>query len=172
MEPLPCIEGCVLPIRMEGSLVSIFVEGPVCIMRMRARSAALEFGRVTPGMLPGATAIQTPSPMKPPAATRVKRSCLTGASFWTKMTPATTAIQNRLITPTAKSASMMPQQQPTQYAPCSAPIRKEPAQPAEIGAGAGVHPSHALDGDDPRDEGAAQERGCDEHRPGQGAHAA
>ena len=50
-----------------------------------------------------------------------------GASFSTRITTATTAIQNRLITPSANRASIRPQQQPTQNAPCSTPIRKAPS---------------------------------------------
>ena len=98
------------------------------IIRIRARSAPCESGWTRPGTLAGADATQMPSAISATPKTRTSRSPW-GASFSTKITAATTAIQNRLITPSANRASISPRQHPMQNAPCSSPIRKAPARP-------------------------------------------
>ena len=85
-------------------------------------------GSVRNGTLPGATAIQMPSPTSASANTIVSRSP-TGSTFSAKITAATITIHVRLITPTAKSTSISAQQQPTHQSPCSTPIRSAPSAP-------------------------------------------
>ena len=87
--------------------------GSMCIIRSLARRAVPESGWTRPGTLAGETAIQTPAAANPTANRRVVASP-PGSTFWTKTSAATTAIHVRLITPTAKSTSISPQQQPTQ----------------------------------------------------------
>src|SRR6478736_5942405 len=75
--------------------------------------AGLLPGCVRSGTLPGAAATQIPSATRATARAVVKRSPQ-GTIFWTKMTAATRAIQKRLITPSANSTIIRPQQHPTQ----------------------------------------------------------
>src|SRR5436190_17847365 len=49
-----------------------------------------------------------------------------GNSFSTAISAAMNAIQPMLITPSANSAAISAQQQPTHQAPCTAPIRNAP----------------------------------------------
>src|SRR5215208_7144628 len=83
-------------------------------------------GSVRPGTLAGATATESPSTTSPTATARVSAKPR-GKTFSTKITAAMTAIQKRLITPTAKRTSIRPPEQPTQSNPCSSPLRKAPA---------------------------------------------
>src|SRR6516164_11442247 len=77
-------------------------------------------GWVSPGTLEDATITQTPNTTNATASGRVNRQP-PGIAFSAKITPARTAVQVRLITPSANSSNISPQQQPTQYAPCLAP---------------------------------------------------
>ena len=60
-----------------------------------------------------AAATQIPSATSTAATSGTSRSPC-GKSFWTTMTPATSAIQNKLITPSANRTTINPKQQPTQ----------------------------------------------------------
>ena len=53
-----------------------------------------------------------------------------GSSFSAAISAATNAIHGMLITPSANSAAMRAQQQPTHQAPCSTPRRKAPSDPS------------------------------------------
>ena len=53
-----------------------------------------------------------------------------GKVFSTAISPATTAIQDTLMTPSANSEAISAQQQPTHHAPFLAPIRTAPASPS------------------------------------------
>jgi hypothetical protein len=72
---------------------------------------------------------QIPSATNAQASGRVNRQP-PGIDFSAKITPASTAIQTRLIAPSANRISISPQQQPTQNAPCSIPIRSAPEAPS------------------------------------------
>ena len=52
-----------------------------------------------------------------------------GSSFSIAISAAMNAIQPMLITPSANSAAISVQQQPTHQPPCSIPIRSAPAPP-------------------------------------------
>src|SRR3954465_3533801 len=52
-----------------------------------------------------------------------------GSVFSIAMSPATAAIHDTLMTPSAKSEAMSAQQHPTHHAPFCAPIRSAPAGP-------------------------------------------
>src|SRR5215212_6843725 len=89
----------------------------------------LAAGSVSPGTLPGEAAIQIPSATNASAATRDSRKPC-GSTFSAKITAAVSAIQNRLITPSANRINISPQQQPTQYVPCSRPNLTAPVLPS------------------------------------------
>ena len=52
-----------------------------------------------------------------------------GINFSNAMSPATTAIQTTLMTPSAKSDAIRAQQQPMHQAPCLVPIWSAPVRP-------------------------------------------
>ena len=57
-----------------------------------------------------------------------------GINFSNAMSPATTAIQTTLMTPSAKSDAIRAQQQPMHQAPCLVPIWSAPVRPLAPGA--------------------------------------
>jgi len=70
-------------------------------------------GTCKPGTVAGETATHTPSATNAVAKSGASRSPA-GSTFCAKITAAITPIQVRLMTPTANSATISPQQQPTQ----------------------------------------------------------
>ena len=85
-------------------------------------------GTVSAGIVSGARIKRTPSTKRMAAVpcVAVRRD---GSNFSTAMSPATTAIQTMLITPSAKSDAINAQQQPIHDAPCLAPIWSAPESP-------------------------------------------
>src|SRR5262245_43694584 len=86
-------------------------------------------GAVSAGIASGAASSRTPSTSR--SATVPKTAmCRQGTSFSTAIKPATTAIQTRLMTPSAKSDAISAQQQPMHHAACLVPIRSPPTLPS------------------------------------------
>src|SRR6187397_693013 len=85
-------------------------------------------GTVRPGSAPGATSMMTLSTTRTIVVPYVA-SRRHGIVFSIAISPATTAIQVTLITPSAKSDAISAQQQPTHHAPLPTPIRNVPAHP-------------------------------------------
>src|SRR3954470_21196677 len=85
-------------------------------------------GIVSPGIADGAASMSTPRPSNSPAVPQVATR-RQGRIFSTAISPATNAIQATLMIPSANSAAMRAQQQPTHQAPWAAPIRRAPVDP-------------------------------------------
>ena len=79
-------------------------------------------GSVSPGTLAGDTATQIPRTTSATAKAGASREPR-GSTFSAKITTATTAIQNRLITPSTNSTAIRAPEQPTQSRPCARPLR-------------------------------------------------
>ena len=90
--------------------------------------ASGESGRVSPGTLAGAKATPKPRTASRTAIPRLA-SAFHGRSFSTAINAAMNAIQPRLITPSANSAAISAQQQPTHQPPCVTPMRRAPSRP-------------------------------------------
>src|SRR4051794_5817380 len=97
-------------------------------MRCIAFIAWGESGSVRPGTLAGVIATDNP---RTSSKTAMPRFAIArhGRSFSAAISAATKAIQPRLITPSANSAAMSAQQQPTHQPPCSTPTRSAPNRP-------------------------------------------
>ena len=80
------------------------------------------------------------------------------------MSPATTAIQTRLITPSANSDAISAQQQPTHQAPCRTPIRSAPEAPVAPGAEQEAERAAALAEADVLQRRQLVDRGDDQRR--------
>jgi len=80
-------------------------------------------------MWSGAAAIPTARTTSTAVTARVA-AIREGRSFSTAISIATTTIQAMLITPSANSAAIRAQQQPTHHAPCSIPMRSAPSRPS------------------------------------------
>ena len=83
---------------------------------------------VRPGTSSGAIATERPSTARRTAIARFATT-LHGSSFSIAIRAAISAIQPMLMTPSANSAAISAQQQPTHQAPCSIPIRRAPSRP-------------------------------------------
>ena len=86
-------------------------------------------GRVRPGTLAGVNASARPRTISRTAMPRLA-SAFHGKSFSTAIRAAMNAIQPRLITPSANSAAISAQQQPTHQPPWTTPMRRLPSRPA------------------------------------------
>src|SRR3954470_4125737 len=82
-------------------------------------------GSGIPGTTDGATSSATPTRTST-AVTDQLAAIRDGSSFSTAISAAMNAIQPMLITPSANSAAISAQQQPTHQPPCTAPIRNAP----------------------------------------------
>ena len=122
--------------RRQGQIASQLQDSKY-VPRIRQLMAASPFpvamsacspGCVSPGTLPGAAATQIPRPTSTSASARANASP-PGIAFSIRIATPAAPIQNRLMTPSANSASIRPRQQPTQMAPCSMPIHRAPSTP-------------------------------------------
>ena len=104
--------------------------GPVATHRRRHHMCICPaIGMVNQGTLAGATA----TPIAAASSTTVTTPVATlrhGSNFSIAISPVTTSIQVRLITPSANSTTINAQQHPRHHAPCRAPIVNAPRSPS------------------------------------------
>ena len=130
---LPCIEFCLEPIDSLfipplcfESMDPWFMEPP-CI-ELIAFIACGESGSVSPGTLEGLIATESPSTKRSRAMTRLVATPH-GKSFSAAISAAMKAIQPMLMIPSANSAAISAQQQPTHQAPWRSPTLSAPTRP-------------------------------------------